>query len=63
MPKFIDLKKHFSFLVFQPKKIYNHLKVRCIVEHPALPGGRWTGTRELNVQFKPKIVKIYKKNY
>lgn len=37
--------------------------MRCIVEHPALPGGRWTGTRELNVQFKPTIVKVFKKNY
>lgn len=47
-------------LIFTPDKKYNRQSVRCVVEHPGIPGSRWTQTRKLSIQYRP-VIKGFKR--
>lgn len=52
------LKTVTNTLIFTPKKEYDRQKILCVVEHEGLPTGRWTQSKQLNVQYKPIIHNI-----
>ena len=52
------LKTVTNTLIFTPRKEYDRQKILCVVEHEGLATGRWTQTKQLQVQYKPSVRQI-----